>query len=390
MDKRITIGLLFSYDENWIGGSYYIMNLIHSLNLLDDSRKPKLVILSKSNDDFEQIKAINDPYIQYESSEVKENSIVKWINKIARKFIFKRNIIKNINVEIDLLFPSSGNPLLSWIKNHLFWIPDFQELHLPEFYPNANLEKRKENRINFSKSKNNLVLSSYDALNDYNFFFPENNTKNYVLNFAVFHPEINDLTEKVLIKYDLQNKKYFFSPNQFWKHKNHMLVLKSLVLLKKENKLDFTVAFSGKESDFRNPDYFAALQDFVVQNNIQDQVKFLGFIDRREQLYLMKNALAVIQPSLFEGWSTVVEDAKKLNQNCIASNLNVHKEQLKNNGFYFDPKNEKELSDILLKFKNENIAKPDFKYLENNRNFGVNFINIVDEILGENKNAYTS
>jgi len=42
----------------------------------------------------------------------------------------------------------------------------------------------------------------------------------------------------------------------------------------------------------------------------------------------MKNAQAVIQPSFFEGWSTVVEDAKSLNQHIIVSDLEVHKEQL--------------------------------------------------------------
>jgi glycosyltransferase involved in cell wall biosynthesis len=55
---------------------------------------------------------------------------------------------------------------------------------------------------------------------------------------------------------------------------------------------------------------------------------FLGFIDRREQLLIMKGARAVVQPSLFEGWSTVVEDAKAMNQFVIASDLEVHKEQL--------------------------------------------------------------
>ncbi len=43
--------------------------------------------------------------------------------------------------------------------------------------------------------------------------------------------------------------------------------------------------------------------------------RFLGFIDRGEQLQLMKNSIAIVQPSLFEGWSTVVEDTKAM-QSC--------------------------------------------------------------------------
>ena len=37
-----------------------------------------------------------------------------------------------------------------------------------------------------------------------------------------------------------------------------------------------------------------------------------------DQLRLMKESLGVIQPSLFEGWSTVIEDAKALNKKSIS------------------------------------------------------------------------
>jgi glycosyltransferase involved in cell wall biosynthesis len=49
----------------------------------------------------------------------------------------------------------------------------------------------------------------------------------------------------------------------------------------------------------------------------------------------MKHAKAVIQPSLFEGWSTVIEDAMAMNQVIIASDLEVNAEQLGENAIYF-------------------------------------------------------
>ena len=52
MGKRVKIGLLFSYDEDWIGGTYYILNLIHSLKLIEIEKMPELVILSENEDDF--------------------------------------------------------------------------------------------------------------------------------------------------------------------------------------------------------------------------------------------------------------------------------------------------------------------------------------------------
>lgn len=383
MDKKIAIGLLFSYDENWIGGSYYILNLIHSLNALEDSQKPHLVILSQKEEDFELIKEINYPFIEYKKGGKKLPFIPTFINKISRRLFFKRNIIKNIDTSIDVLFPSRGDSSLSWIKKQLYWIPDFQELHLPQFYPNANLELRKKNRAVFASSTKEVLFSSQNALEDYNTFFPGNSTKNHVLNFTVFHPDFSDLGESVKAKYDLLGKKYFFSPNQFWKHKNHIVILKALLALKKENKLNFTMAFSGKESDYRNPTYFRELEVFVKENELGENVKFLGFIDRKEQLYLMDNAVAVVQPSLFEGWSTVVEDAKRLNQNCIVSNLKVHQEQLGKKGFYFDPEDEKELAVLLDYFMAENRPNPNFEYKEKESFFGFGFMKIIKDVVKE-------
>ena len=59
----------------------------------------------------------------------------------------------------------------------------------------------------------------------------------------------------------------------------------------------------------------------------------------------MSGSIAIIQPSYFEGWSTVVEDAKAMNQFVIASDIAVHKEQLKVNYCLFDPKNDQELAE---------------------------------------------
>jgi glycosyltransferase involved in cell wall biosynthesis len=140
---------------------------------------------------------------------------------------------------------------------------------------------------------------------------------------------------------------YFFSPNQFWAHKNHLVVIKAAQILKQKGK-PVVIAFSGKENDNRNPGYTEELKKYVIDNQLEDVIRFLGFLDRREQLMLMKNAKAVIQPSLFEGWSTVIEDAMAMNQVVIASDLDVNIEQLGDKGFFFDKKSEKYLSEVII------------------------------------------
>ncbi len=43
---------------------------------------------------------------------------------------------------------------------------------------------------------------------------------------------------------------------------------------------------------------------------------------------LLRGAAAVLQPSRFEGWSTIIEDAKSLGKPIVASDIAVHREQL--------------------------------------------------------------
>jgi hypothetical protein len=94
----------------------------------------------------------------------------------------------------------------------------------------------------------------------------------------------------------------------------------------------------------------------------------------------MKNALAIIQPSLFEGWSSVVEDAKSMNQNLIVSSLNVHKEQLGNQAYYFNPNNENELINQIILFLENKISTPEFNYDEQLSLFGEKFMEVISKI----------
>ena len=55
--------------------------------------------------------------------------------------------------------------------------------------------------------------------------------------------------------------------------------------------------------------------------------KMSCFISREDQLGLMRDSLAVVQPSLFEGWGTVVEDAKTLGVQVLCSDIEIHHEE---------------------------------------------------------------
>jgi glycosyltransferase involved in cell wall biosynthesis len=113
------------------------------------------------------------------------------------------------------------------------------------------------------------------------------------------------------------------------------VVVQALAYLKSLGEIDFSIVFTGKQMDAVNQDYFLSVVDAVEKSNLSSDVYFLGFLDRNDQLSLMAGAIGVLQPSTFEGWSTVIEDAKTLNKQVFASAIDIHIEQLGEDGYFF-------------------------------------------------------
>jgi glycosyltransferase involved in cell wall biosynthesis len=381
MAKRKRVGLIFSYNENWIAGAYYILNIVHALNLVDDSEKPNLIILTDSLDNFKSVQQETKyPYLiyyQFPFKRPKYSLFQRAINKLSRTVFNQNFIVKKIDTPLlDFVYPNQIKDIKENLKK-INWIPDFQEDYLPHFFSEKVIFKRKHLRQNTYAKGDIVVLSSEDAKADYLRLYPMGDADTFVLPFAVTHPDfskesISQLKEKYKLPSD-----YFFAPNQFWAHKNHIVILKAVKHLK-ERDINVTVAMSGKENDYRNKNIFNDLKTFISENELQSHIKFLGFLPRTEQLCLFKNAQAIIQPSLFEGWSTVVEDAKSLNKFIILSNLKVHKEQVKQNAVFFNPNDHIELSNKIMSiFIQKPIVKPN-DYDKARLKFGNDFLKLIN------------
>ena len=67
----------------------------------------------------------------------------------------------------------------------------------------------------------------------------------------------------------------------------------------------------------------------------------------------MRKSISIIQPSLFEGWSTIVEESRSIGKLIILSDLEVHKEQNFSRSIFFKRNSYKDLAlKILYVFKN--------------------------------------
>jgi len=329
-EQRKILALPLSVSEQWIAGAYYIFNIIKALNLLSEEQKPSIIILAPDESDFEHAKKETGyPYLSYIKTGYAKKTIPGFLNRVSKKLIKKRISIRKIRNVIDVLYPAWRSNEIKNAKRKIFWIPDFQEHHLPGFFSLAELEQRKKGQQYIAAHAESLILSSNDAKKDFEKFYPGHHCKIDVLPFAVLNEDVSKRNvENVLKKYSIQSG-YIFIANQMWMHKNNISVLEAIKILKDEG-FDHSFVFSGSTNDYRSATYFQTVCEKVQSLGIEKNIKFLGFIDRADQLLLMKHAKFLIQPSLFEGWSTVVEDAKSLNQHLIVSDLEVHKEQLTN------------------------------------------------------------
>lgn len=372
MAKGKRVGIIYSYNEDWIGGAYYIQNLIRSLNYLPKREQFQLYILTSDKQGFEELKKVTGyPKMKFVSEIIRYDKVEGFINKVSFK-IFKNKFISK-KIQLDWLFPLFDVPNhLKHISDLVFWIPDLQEKFLPNFFSAEDVKMRHSRYLKMIELNHKIVFSSQSALDDFNTFYPDSKNEKKVLQFAVIHPalmeeDIKNVKERYGITGD-----YFFSPNQFWQHKNHISIIEAVKILKDKG-VTIKVIFTGKEYDYRNPEYTTDLKQKVIDYKLENEILFLGFIDRIDQLVLMKNAQAVIQPSLFEGWSTVVEDAKALNQTLIVSNITVHKEQLGDKGYFFNPNDANDLAHKIDEVisNSMNKLKYDLDYSENIKNFAI-------------------
>ncbi len=381
-DQRKTIGLALNISENWIGGTYYIINIIRALNTLPDQLKPQIIILSPEPNAYDYTKKeTNYPYLSFIRTVFPISSLQGLINAISSRLFKIVFFKKQINTSIDVLFPASNKLRITNVKKKVYWIPDFQEHYLKDFFSDDEINKRKKDQEEIAFRKNHLVLSSHGAKNDFIKFYPQHNSKISVVPFAVTNANIHDFSHsEVLKKYGLQHS-YIFIANQFWVHKNHMCVLDAINILKSEGVAP-TFVFTGKNSDHRSKDHYSNILAKVKAYGIESNVKFLGFIDRTDQLMLMRHAEFIIQPSLFEGWSTVIEDAKSLNIHIIASDIDVHQEQLKDYPHLsFKRQSSNDLAEKIKMMLSVSQPQINYNYENSVRIFGQNILDVLTQDL---------
>jgi glycosyltransferase involved in cell wall biosynthesis len=278
----------------WLGGRYYLHNLALALAQLPESGRPELAGIAPG-DEAVEFEGLLTPVAELPS-------------------------------DADVVFPNWNVPPRT-DATQLHWIPDLQHRRLRGTFSWQERLKRELAFVRFAVPARRIVVSSEAVRLDAARAYPPFARKLHVLRFTtVVPPELlaSDPAE-TLARYGLEPG-YLFLPNQFWKHKNHGVAFAAAA------ELGRVLLCTGSTDDHRDPGYFARLTQDLPGN-----VRILGVVPRSDYLQLVRAASALVQPSRFEGWSSIVEDARAFGKPIALSDIAVHREQSPPGAQFFDP-----------------------------------------------------
>lgn len=226
---------------------------------------------------------------------------------------------------IDVFLPSIH--ILPTALPYVTYWPDCQPKYYPEFFDDEAQRVRDERIRGLLRTGKPMIINSRNAKEDMERFYQGDPGQIFNLPFSPI-VELDKLVPRpeLTAPYGLQ-KKYFITSNQFWVHKSMETVIKAAQLAKQHG-LDVELVFTGRMEEPRRPGYVASLRQLVADLGVGDVVKFLGYIPKDHQLELMKNAVAVIQPTLFEGGpgGGSIYDAVSLGIRAIVSDIPINHE----------------------------------------------------------------
>jgi len=362
-EQKFRLGIMFNFNPKWTGGMIYILNIIKTLNFLDEKDKPTVVILYNP-----ALKKYIDE-INYRYLELVPHNFPSLYKGYADSILKNKNAFVHdlvINYKLDAIFPMHDYPVKSKLDAKLVsWYADLQHMYYPQFFTKRKRLERNARIKLILKNSKDLVVSSQAVKDDFfKFFKVPKNLNIHIYHFVSIIEGITNMTfDEIRAKYDLPEHYYMIS-NQFHKHKNHKVVFEAVAELKKKG-IDVSIGITGRFPDEPDSPYLHELHDIINKNDLKKSIKFLGLIPRGDQFLLMKYSKAIIQPSLFEGWSTVIEDARSLQVPVIAANLNVNIEQLADKATYFEAHNVEQLVSILEKYPNRDYSKMLYEPYEN-------------------------
>jgi glycosyltransferase involved in cell wall biosynthesis len=126
--------------------------------------------------------------------------------------------------------------------------------------------------------------------------------------------------------------KYIFYPSQFWFHKNHRRLFEAFKLVLTDFP-DLKLILTGSDKGS-----LSASLDFIKKMNLSGNVFYLGFVNREEYWWLLRNSQCLVFPTLLGPTNLPPLEAMTVGKSMTISEFHSATiSNLKSNVIYFDP-----------------------------------------------------
>lgn len=304
-------------------------------------------------------------------------TLAKWVHPLART-MYRR--------QCDLWIFPSQDAFAYWMPvNALTTIHDLMhryERHFPEVGELKEYGKREFHYANTCRYAKGILVDSKLGKQHVMESYAVEEKKCHVLPY-VPPLEFNDAAIECYIRLP---EKYIFYPAQFWKHKNHQVLLKAIAKLKDElPDLQLVLVGSAKNA-------FDEIKTLMQALEIADRVHILGLVEDQVMPELYRRARALVMPTFFGPTNIPPLEAWAAQCPVVISGIYAMKDQLGEAALYFDPNS---ISDVAEKIKQIWIDDELCKMLiqkGNERRCEINFdkfcatlYKIIEEILVKEK-----
>ena len=257
--------------------------------------------------------------------------------------------------EIDVMHFTTQGAFITDIPN-IYHPHDLQHIHIPEYFTKRVRVFRDQMMRTFCNQASMVAVVSEWVRKD---LIQQYGLDEEIVKVVPFAPVVGEYSEPnaqdlILIqqKYQLP-KDFIFYPAQTWPHKNHIGLLKAVALLRDKMDTKVSVVFSGKKKEF-----YKTIDSKVKELKLEDQVRFLGFINPLELRGIYKLCKAVVIPTQFEAASFPLWEAFLMGAPVACSNVTSLPEQAGDSALLFDPHKPEEIAQqIQILLQDEGIRR---------------------------------
>ena len=148
-------------------------------------------------------------------------------------------------------------------------------------------------------------------------------------------------------------EKFFLHVGVIKERKNLLNIVKGFREFKRNDKNGCKLVVAGKGEG----EYYEKIARFIKSEKIESDVVFIGFVDDNELAFIYKKALALVFPSLLEGFGFPVLEAMNCGLPVITSKYGSLAEVAGNAGILVDPQNTGEISATMEKIYSNNLLR---------------------------------